>query len=324
MASDDIDSLEEELDALEDDDGGRRQQIMRFLPIILAIGALVIFSIIVLVAYSGGDDAVPVAQPPTLAPEQQTVKIAPENEGGMEIPDQDKQVYNQIGEGAADQKVENILPQPEAPKDPPKTGNAAPPKTAAAGTPPPPPTPDAGLALPDLPQTPAPPPPPGTPKPGETVAKDDGAATPKPDGKKADVVPPVIPETPQLPTPPAKDSQSAAAQQTRPGILQPPAPTPKKTDSAPSTSQMRTMAGVYRVQVASLKSQNQAEAAWKEQLARHPELLSKLSLTVQRAVLANKGTYYRVQAGPFQNRDAADSLCRKLKARGQDCIVVRP
>lgn len=321
MASDDIDSLEEELDALDDDDGGRRQQIMRFLPIILAVGALILFSIIVLIAYSGGDDAVPVAQPPTLAPPQQTVKIEPENEGGMEIPDQDKQVYNQIGEGAADQKVENILPQPEAPKEPPKQADA--PKAAdAAAPPPPPPAPDAGLALPDLPQTPAPPPAPGTPKPGEAVTKDAGGEPVKPDSKQTAAVPPVIPDTPQSPAPASKDTQTAAVQPVEPGILQPPA---AKTPAAPpATSQMRTMSGVYRVQVASLKSQNQAEAAWKEQLARHPELLSKLSLTVQRAVLANKGTYYRVQAGPFQNRDAADSLCRKLKSRGQDCIVVRP
>lgn len=321
MASDDIDSLEEELDALEDD-GGRRQQIMRFLPIILAVGALVVFAIIVLIAYSGGDETVPVAQPPTLAPPQQTVKIEPENEGGMEIPDQDKQVYNQIGEGAADQKVENILPKPETPKEPPK--EPVKPQAAEAGVPPPPP-PDAGVALPDVPQTPAPPPAPGTPKPGEAVTKDTGAQEPKPEGKAAGTVPEVIPDQPQLPAPPPKESQTAAAQQTKPGILQPPAaPAQKKPSEPPSTSEMRTMAGVYRVQVASLKSQNQAEVAWKEQVARHPELLSKLSLTVQRAVLAGRGTYYRVQAGPFDSRDAADSLCRKLKSRGQDCIVVRP
>ena len=323
MASDDIDSLEEELDALEDD-GGRRQQIMRFLPIILAVGALVIFAVIVLIAYSGGDEAVPVAQPPTLAPPQQTVKIEPENEGGMEIPDQDKQVYNQIGEGAADQKVENILPQPETPKEPPK--EPAKPTVADAGaSPPPPPPPDTGLALPDVPQTPAPPPAPGTPKPGEAVSKEAGGAVAKPDGKTAATVPTVIPDQPQTPAPAPNETQTAAAQQAKPGILQPPAaPVQKKSAEPPATSQMRTMAGVYRVQVASLKSQNQAEVAWKEQVARHPELLSKLSLTVQRAVLADKGTYYRVQAGPFDSRDAADSLCRKLKSRGQDCIVVRP
>jgi len=355
MASDDIDSLEEELDALEGGDD-RRQQIMRFLPIILAVGALLVFAVIVLIAYSGSDEEIPVAQTATLAPEAPKLKIEPENPGGMEIPDQDKQVYNQMGQSQADTPVENILQPPELPQNPPKaaaepqdsTESGATRTTEAERTPPPPPDADAEV-LPAVPQTPAPDAPSGAAESGNvasgegadgneptgSVAAGDGAtgdntgpAEPVGEGASASAtVPAVIPEPPsQASAPSSEDTKTAAAQPPEPGILQQPAkPAERQAPAKPeAVTQMRTMEGVYRVQVASLKSQNQAEAAWKEQVQRYPELLSDLSLTVQRAVLAGKGTYYRVQIGPFSNRDAADSLCRKLKSRGQDCLVVRP
>ena len=84
------------------------------------------------------------------------------------------------------------------------------------------------------------------------------------------------------------------------------------------------MAGVYRVQIASTKSEGLAQREWRDQVSKFPDVLSDLSLTVQRAVVKNRGTFYRVQGGPFPDRDSADSVCRKLKSRGQDCLVVRP
>lgn len=353
MASDDIDSLEEELDALEGSDD-RRQQIMRFLPIILAVGALLVFAVIVLIAYSGSDEEIPVAQTVTLAPEAPKLKIEPENPGGMEIPDQDKQVYNEMGQSQTDTPVENILQPPEMPQDPPKavaepqesTESGATRTAEAEGAPPPPPDADAEV-LPAVPQTPAPEAPSGAPEPGnvasgtesdggvaaggaetgDTAGGESAGSAPSGGETKAAAVPSVTSE-PLSQTPPAssEDTQTAAAQTPGPGILQQPArPAERQAPAKPeAVTQMRTMAGVYRVQVASLKSQNQAEAAWKEQVQRYPELLSDLSLTVQRAVLAGKGTYYRVQIGSFSDRAAADSLCRKLKSRGQDCLVVRP
>ena len=84
------------------------------------------------------------------------------------------------------------------------------------------------------------------------------------------------------------------------------------------------MAGVYRVQIASARSEGLAQREWSDQVRKYPDVLANLSLTVQRAVVKNRGTFYRVQGGPFADRDAADSVCRKLKSRGQDCLVVRP
>ena len=57
---------------------------------------------------------VPVIQRP-----QTAVKIKPENPGGMDIPNQDKDVYNIVEKKTVDNTVvENLLPEPEKPKLP--------------------------------------------------------------------------------------------------------------------------------------------------------------------------------------------------------------
>ncbi|MBQ9034756.1 MAG: SPOR domain-containing protein [Alphaproteobacteria bacterium] len=56
---------------------------------------------------------------PTIRRPQTAVKIKPENPGGMEIPNQDKDVYNLVDKKNVDNTVvENLLPAPEKPKLP--------------------------------------------------------------------------------------------------------------------------------------------------------------------------------------------------------------
>jgi cell division protein FtsN len=72
-----------------------------------------------------------------------------------------------------------------------------------------------------------------------------------------------------------------------------------------------------------LSSQKDAETVWARLQKSNRDLLGGLELQVQKAKLP-KGTFYRVQAGPLPNRDAAASLCGTLKSRKQDCLVVPP
>lgn len=345
MSDRDIDSLEEDLDSLElEEDADDWRQYLRFAPMILAAGAFVLFSFIVLIAYWGDDDdddeRPQQIAAPVLAP-QTAIKIEPEQPGGMEIPDQDKLVYNQLNQGADDGQVEQILPGAETPKEPPKEpsqADAAKPPAEAGVIPPPgaEAVPEPGVALLSEPQTPAPK------APATDAAKPDATATPdmktvpgeptKAGDMAAATIPPppslVIPDQPQTPAPegtaPTAQTPILNGPKT-PAAAKPTVPGEKaKKPKAVATTQMRTLAGVYRVQVASLKSPALAEREWSAQVKKNPDLLSKLSLTVQRAVMKNGGTYYRVQAGPIQDRDSADKLCRNLRSRGQDCIVVRP
>ncbi|NND43337.1 MAG: SPOR domain-containing protein, partial [Silicimonas sp.] len=79
----------------------------------------------------------------------------------------------------------------------------------------------------------------------------------------------------------------------------------------------------WRVQLISLNSESNAEAAWTRLQQTNPDLLNNLSVQIQPAELP-KGTFYRVQVGPLVEREAADSLCEALKSRNQDCLIIAP
>lgn len=51
----------------------------------------------------------------TILATQEPVKVRPEHPGGMNIPDQDKLVYNRIRTNNIDTKVESLFPEPEKP-----------------------------------------------------------------------------------------------------------------------------------------------------------------------------------------------------------------
>ncbi len=81
--------------------------------------------------------------------------------------------------------------------------------------------------------------------------------------------------------------------------------------------------GLYVVQLAALKSQDGARPAWRRLQKAHPALLSERELAIQEIDLGERGIFYRVQAGYFPDRASALELCTALKARGQDCLVVK-
>jgi cell division septation protein DedD len=98
--------------------------------------------------------------------------------------------------------------------------------------------------------------------------------------------------------------------------------TPKARASSGTTGSIAT-SGAYLVQIASYRDMDSAHAAWKKLNAKNGDLVSSLAPDYQTADIAGRGTYYRLRIGPFETRDAANSLCSKLKARRQDCLVVK-
>ena len=79
--------------------------------------------------------------------------------------------------------------------------------------------------------------------------------------------------------------------------------------------------GIFFVQLASLKSEERARKAWSELQAKHAELLGDLALTVQSTEVAGRGTFYRLQTGPFPNRATAEDMCQQLRTAKLDCLV---
>ena len=78
-----------------------------------------------------------------------------------------------------------------------------------------------------------------------------------------------------------------------------------------------------RVQLAAFRNQSGATSGWQKIRAAYPDLLDNFEpefVVVDFGPV--KGTYVRLLVGPFDDRDGADSLCARIKARGGDCLVV--
>ncbi len=76
-----------------------------------------------------------------------------------------------------------------------------------------------------------------------------------------------------------------------------------------------------RVQVGSFRSAAEATTAWDEISGAHPALIGPRQPFVTEVNLGSRGTFYRLQLGPFGSKNEVRTFCRALKLRGQDCIA---
>ncbi|MDQ0301642.1 hypothetical protein J2S75_000653 [Ancylobacter polymorphus] len=129
-----------------------------------------------------------------------------------------------------------------------------------------------------------------------------------------------------MPTDAAPAPAPAAATAAAPRAATPaPAAPPARTAAAPaaSSSASSVPAGAYVVQIASVRSEAEAQATWRSAQTRYADLLRGQPFSVKRADLGDKGIYYRAQVGNFSSRDGAVSLCEALRAQGTTCMVAR-
>jgi hypothetical protein len=55
----------------------------------------------------------------------------------------------------------------------------------------------------------------------------------------------------------------------------------------------------------------------------HSDLLGSLALSIDRKDMgADKGVFFRMQAGPLASESDARGLCSRLKQRRVDCLIV--
>lgn len=97
-----------------------------------------------------------------------------------------------------------------------------------------------------------------------------------------------------------------------------PAPTTSKPQP-PKSSGVTNAPGKYLVQVASLKSYEEAEATWNRLSKTHSFLRGQL-YDIKRVDLGDKGIYYRLRIDGLSSREYAATVCNKLKANGQACF----
>lgn len=125
----------------------------------------------------------------------------------------------------------------------------------------------------------------------------------------------------QLATPATAPTQAATPQ---PVVPQPAATQPVTTPPAATqpVTPASVPAGDFVVQLASLRSEDEARATFGRLQNRFGSILSGFGPNIQRADLGDRGIYHRVRVGPM-DRAAADSLCQRYQSAGGDCFVQR-
>jgi hypothetical protein len=125
----------------------------------------------------------------------------------------------------------------------------------------------------------------------------------------------------QLATPATAPAQAVTPQPVvaQPAVTQPLTPTPAATQPAIPAS---VATGDFIVQLASLRSEEEARATFDRLQNRFGSILSGFGPNIQRADLGDRGIYHRVRIGPM-DRAAADSLCQRYQSAGGECFVQR-
>ena len=80
--------------------------------------------------------------------------------------------------------------------------------------------------------------------------------------------------------------------------------------------------GDYAIQFVAVRSRDRAEQEWQRLTKKHPDLLLALNNQIIQADLGDRGTFYRLRAGPL-TKDRASAICSSLTEVHEDCLVVR-
>jgi SPOR domain len=225
-------------------------------------------------------------EPPVIKAEPAPTKIVPAT------PASDDQLVKQQYDRVGDRGGERVVPREEQPVDP---------KALA-------PTMPTGSVLPPL-----------------TAPVQSAAAGPN-EPKKVKTVP-IRPDQPNQQFAAAPPSPPTARASPAPSATPTPTPAPAPTTrSLAPTAPARTAAaetGNYVVQVASQRSEADAQASFKALQQKYPSVLGSYQAVFRRADLGDRGVYYRAQVGPFATAEEANDMCSSLKSAGGQCIVQR-
>ncbi|MBK8157510.1 MAG: SPOR domain-containing protein [Rhodospirillaceae bacterium] len=236
----------------------------------------------------GGDDS---NEPiPVVTAEATPEKVKPADEGGLDVPNQDVAILN--GENsAAPVEGETVLPAPEQPATPPVVPEPEVPAVTA---------PAAETTIPTV-TAPAVDAIPTVPAPTDTAAVDNAGTVPATDPAAA---------------PASEDTTPAVAE---------PAPVAEVPVAETAPTQTATaepgVSGNARIQLAAVKTEEAAKTEWARLQKLHPDVLGGLSLHVERFEKSASEVFFRIQAGPFQDKAAAKEVCGQLKQKNQACIV---
>ncbi|TNE36481.1 MAG: hypothetical protein EP348_06985 [Alphaproteobacteria bacterium] len=260
-----------------------------------AILALIIvggFGIGIWYAYDQGVKKGVQLAPPIIKADSTPVKEKPADPGGMDIPNQDKQVFGLLNSSGGDEKVEKLMAPPED-------------------------------ALPDEQKAETPPQETATGKPETLIGKaDEAAKSAESTDEKAAMTEkklPALNDGGTVEKPEAKAPEMA--EKTPEPVKKAEEPVKKAAEPVKKAVQTASSGPKYRVQLGSFTSTDAAEKQWSQLRSKYKSLLADVGYRIEDVDVKGKA-YHRLQAGAYDSRDGANSLCSKLKAQKQDCLVV--
>ena len=233
------------------------------------------------------------------------VKIQPSEPGGMEILNQDKSVYSLVEKKEiAPEKIESILPEPEAPKMPTIVPEAEQPAAVETSELSPAEDNKADTVKADtLPIKPL----------NEHIE-----ATASTSGKKISI-PEKLPEIKVEVKTAEPEPQIKPAAEAKPKAETKPAAEVKPATEVKPAAQNNIAVGVWQVQLIASSNRKAAEDSWKNAVQKY-SVLAKLPHEIA-ASSGNGGTLYRLRAGAFADKADAENVCSKIKQAGGSCLV---
>ena len=235
--------------------------------------------------YQGGDGELPL-----IRADGGAERIRPETPGGLDVPNQDKLVYDRMRRNENDLPVERLLPLPEQPVAPEQEYAPLDVAEAQASD-----DPIGHLA--------------------EQVEEETEIASATvydERGKPVEVMFKTV-TTETAAVPPAAPEKPASEK---------PAPVKVKAAPAPVPAAVPAEEPAFSVQLLSTRSAETAEQEWNRLSRKHKELMDGLPHQVSR-VSVEKGVFFRLRVGHFKTRDEAKKLCDQFKAKKQECLVVK-
>lgn len=93
---------------------------------------------------------------------------------------------------------------------------------------------------------------------------------------------------------------------------------------APTTFSAQNQPGNgFRLQLGAFRSPDATNEAWNKLARENADILAGLKSGIARIDIEGQGTYYRLQAGGYQDRASANAVCDRLKARNVSCMIVK-
>tara|TARA_B100001094_G_scaffold328051_1_gene387588 strand:- start:500 stop:1162 length:663 start_codon:yes stop_codon:yes gene_type:complete len=79
----------------------------------------------------------------------------------------------------------------------------------------------------------------------------------------------------------------------------------------------------YFVQLGAFSKKSVADSFWNDMVVANTDLLAQYEKLIIQVKLRDKGTLYRLRAGPLENKVASEVLCKSLMDRGVGCLVTK-